>query len=238
MAAIKSLNLFDKIAESRFLEKYVYKPAKENPAKFAGQMALLSALTKDTFGCYYYVTQSLSNEEIPEEKRKFVAAIDLMNGILNVGLQFTLGVWIDKQSGKWFESMIGKKLDVSKTREIANKLEKAISSKHPGEKISCEQIEKYLRTNKLLGLNGAKARWLKVGFSAAVMLICTQIISKRIFTPLLATPLAGWFKEKFLDKGKKPENKTEEKVMKATYKPWLNATAEDKNNADKLDKAA
>ena len=56
----------------------------ENPTDIAKTLALYSTTTKDAVNCYYYTTQSYNNKEIPEDKRKFVAGIDLANGILNV----------------------------------------------------------------------------------------------------------------------------------------------------------
>lgn len=235
------ITVINKITKAPFMEKCFYKPARENPAKFAGQMALLSALTKDAVNCYYYTTQSLNNEKIPEEKRGFVASLDLMNGILNVGLQFTLGKWIEKHSEGWFDKLLGKQLNENKTSEISKKLESIIKSKNPQENISMEQISNYLKDKKVLGA-GAKGKysWLKIGFSALVMLVGTQIICKRIFTPLLATPLAGTFKKKFLDKNKKTEAKPDEKMIEPNYKPWLDKTADNKKglNQDQFTKTA
>lgn len=191
------------ILDSKILNG-LYRSAKENPAKFAARMALTSALTKDAVGCYYYVTQSLSNERIPEDKRNFVAAIDLMNGVLNIGLQFTVGAWLDKKSDVFFDSLVGKKLNEIDTRKIANKLTEIIKTTHPKENMSLSQIEYFLSSKKILGPKGDISKFLKAGFGAAIMLIATQIITKRIFVPFLATPLAGWYKDKYMNK-KKPD---------------------------------
>lgn len=199
------LGLINKMTSSKLFQELLYKPAMENPAKFAGRMALLSALTKDAVNTYYYVTQSLNNDKIPEDKRGFVASLDLMNGILNVGLQFTIGAWLDKKAPDIFNSLIGKRLDKINTRKVAQALEGIIKKTHPNSGIGFEQIEKFLRT-KVLGSGGKATRWLNIGFTAAMMLIATQVISKRIFTPLLATPMAGWYKEHVLDKHKKKKD--------------------------------
>lgn len=206
MTSVKPLPILNKISKSPFLEKHLYKTARENPAKFAGQMALLSALTKDAVNCYYYTTQSLNNEKIPEDKRGFVASLDLMNGILNLALQFTIGKWIEKKSEPWFNKLVGKQLHENKRTEISKKLEETLSKKHPNEKISMEQIGNYLKSKKVLGAGKGKMKWLNIGFNTITMLVATQVICKRVFTPMLATPLAGWFKKKFLDK-KQPAEK-------------------------------
>lgn len=211
MANISSIQraFNNKILDSKILNKFIYKPASEDPARFGARMALASALTKDAVGCYYYVTQSLSNEKIPEDKRNFVAAIDLMNGILNVALQFSVGSWLDKKAPEMFKWFTNKKLDPNKTREIASKLSDTIKKEHSSENISMEQIEQFLRDKKVLGATGKTAKWLGVGFSAAVMLIATQVITKRVIVPFLSTPMAGWFKDNVLDKKEDPKKDKE-----------------------------
>lgn len=227
----RSLNVLNKIAASKFLEKNLYKPAEENPAKFAAKMALWSALTKDALGCYYYVTQSLNNEKIPEEKRDFVAAIDLMNGILNIGLQFTIGKWIDKKSPEWFDKIVGNKLSRTNTRKISKELSGVDEIKKLN--ISLADIEQHLRDKEILGHAGSKSKWLKIGFSAATMLIGTQIVTKRVLVPFLSTPLASWYKEKFMDKKKKPAQKGR------VYYEWKSLNPEqEKEKAAALNKVA
>jgi len=189
----------DKILDSKTLNKFIYAPAKENPAKFAGKMALVSALTKDAVGCYYYVTQSLHNDKIPEEKRNFVASLDLMNGILNVALQFTVGMWIDKKVPEWFDKTVGKSLDTDETVKEAKSISKALEKMHLNEKIEEADIATFLR-EKVLGSSGKATKLLKIGFSAAAVLIATQIITKRVIVPFFSTPLASWYKENYLDK--------------------------------------
>lgn len=198
------LGIINRITSSKIFQECLYKPAIKDAAKFAGRMALLSALTKDTVNCYYYVTQSLNNDKIPEDKRGFVASLDLMNGILNVGLQFTIGAWLDKKAPDFFHSLIGKRLDKLNTEKVAKALEPIINTTHPKEKINCEQIATYLRT-RLLGPGGKATKWLNIGFTATIMLVATQVIVKRIFTPFIATPLAGWYKNHVLDKHKKKD---------------------------------
>lgn len=206
MVSIKPINILNKITNSRFLEKNLYKPATENPAKFAGRMALISALSKDAVGCYYYVTQSLNNERIPEDKRNFVASLDLMNGILNVGLQFTVGSWLDKKAPDWFNKYAEKTLSTDKTRKISKFITDKINLiKKPEAQLNTIDVENFIRNNKILGKSGKIASFLKIGFSAFTMLFATQVVTKRIIVPSLSTPLAGWYKEKFLDKKKKPE---------------------------------
>lgn len=202
----KMMEKLDKFLDSKPLNR-MYKSASENPAKFATEMALVSALTKDAVGCYYYVTQSLHNERIPEDKRNFVASLDLMNGILNIALQLSIGLWIDRNASKWFDKTVGKKLDSVNTRKVASNIKEIIKNNPTAKNLSLEQIEEFLRT-KIMGSKGKAATWLRVGFGAAVMLTATQVITKRVFVPFLSTPLATWFKDNYLGKKKKSSTQT------------------------------
>lgn len=216
---------FNKILDSKLLNT-MYKAAKNNPAKFAGQMALTSALTKDAVGCYYYVTQSLHNEKIPEENRNFVASIDLMNGILNVLLQFTIGSWLDKVSPKFFDNLMDKKLNTTKTRQIAKSLENIINNQD----ITAVKIENFLK-NKMLGSAGKASKWLKIGFNAVSMLVATQIITKRMIVPFLSTPLAGWAEKNIFKKDKKDNSKIDIEPLnnKLSYQDNSSSIAEGTN---------
>lgn len=229
--------VLNKITKSPFLEKHLYKAAKENPAKFVARVAFLSALSKDLLSCYYYTTQSFNNKEIPEERRGFVGYLDLTNGASNIILQFTIARWIEKQTPIWLDKLFGEKLNENKATQIAKNVEDIIKAKKPKENILWEQIRNYLKKKKVLGIKGNKMNLLNMGFSALVMLVATQIICKRIFTPLIATPIAGQLKKRFLDKsGKKTEAKQEgksEEIIEATYKPWLSAAAMGKSGSGK-----
>lgn len=75
----------------------------ERAGDAAATIALMSTTTKDLVNCIYYTKQSLENKKIPEEKRKFVAAIDLANGVLNVTTQLTLGMYIKNKAPAIFD---------------------------------------------------------------------------------------------------------------------------------------
>lgn len=121
--------------------------------------ALVSGISKDAINCIYYVTQSATNEKIPEDKRPFVASLDLSNGLLNVTLQAAIGYYVKKYNGTLFDNYIGKKIKVNKT--IA-----------------------------------------KNGFGVLVTLVATQILTKRVLVPFIATPMASMFKKNFEAKKK------------------------------------
>lgn len=232
MVSLKPLSVINKVANSNVLEKHFYKPATEDAAKYAANMALLSALSKDAVNCYYYYTQSLHNEKIPDDKRGFVASMDLVNGILNVGMQFTIGSWVTKKNDGWFNKIVGKKLNEEKSGEIAKKVSDAIKAKNPAENIGVEQIKNYMRDKKLLnGVKmGGKAEWLKIGFSVITTLFATQVFTKRVLTPLFSPPLATLYKEHVLERNKKPKEEKQDLNMKlATMQPKYD------NKVDKKD---
>lgn len=234
-------NGFNNNVLNRPLMNKIYKYASENPASFVSKTALLSALTKDAIGCAFYYTQAKNNKKMPEEKRNFQAALDLMNGILNIGIQLTIGMWIDKNSQKWFDLLpISKSLQKENTEKLSddmlNKINKKLKqmaekTKSASTDLTFEQVDAHLR-KKLMGAGkeaGEAAKWLKVGYSAAIMLIATQVIIKRMIVPFIATPMAGWVKEKFLDKKTQP-------VHDRIYYDWLAASSARYDN--KMDKTA
>ena len=166
----------------------------ENPTDIAKTLALYSTTTKDAVNCYYYTTQSYNNKEIPEDKRKFVAGIDLANGILNVITQLTLGLVVNKQSDKLFEKIfkggiVAKPENIAKYKQKVNALlQKSTLTKHISS-TEAEIKDAIKKTNKIA----------KGGFGVIAVLIVTQIIAKRMIVPFLSTPLAGFFKN-YLDK--------------------------------------
>lgn len=124
MSPISSITKFlnPDIKAGKFAEKVgnAIKPFQSADKLIAG-IAMASVISKDAFSCYYYVTQSLKNEKIPEEKRKFVAALDLANGILNVGVQTAATFTLATQFDKFFDKFIAKtfKGDLEKVKPTA-----------------------------------------------------------------------------------------------------------------------
>lgn len=153
----------------------------------AVKIATVSNLTKDGVNCIYYVTQSLNNERIPEDKRKFVAGLDLANGILNVTLQAFVGKMMEEYTGIFFDKKVAPKyFNQEKYKEMWKGLEN---------KVKFEEFVSQMERNKGFAKNGLKV------ISA---LVAMQVITKRIIVPLIATPLASVFKKQF-EKGE--ENK-------------------------------
>lgn len=80
--------------------------------KEAAMILVLTNVAKDAFACVFYVYQSITNEKIPEKKRKFVASLDLANGILMVINQYTLGKMLSSDRfGNFIDNVCGKSMN-------------------------------------------------------------------------------------------------------------------------------
>ncbi len=173
--------------------KYLTNP---KAAGAAVLIATISNVTKDGVNCAYYVTQSLHNERIPEDQRKFVAGMDLANGILNVTLQAFAGTAIGKWASRFFDKKIATKhFSEEAIRDMYNKLEN---------KIKPEDFKSFMEKNK---------SFAKAGFSVITALFGMQVIIKRIVVPLIATPMASVFKNK-MEKMEQKKEQIEDKFEK------------------------
>ena len=123
----KAVDFINRNASKAMDTKLAHALMPENPTDLAKTLALISTTTKDGVNCYYYTTQSYNNKRIPEENRKFVAGIDLANGILNVITQFTLGMYVNKKSDKWFDKAMSG--GVIPTEQTINKYKKDTTEK-------------------------------------------------------------------------------------------------------------
>lgn len=155
-----------------------------------------SIIAKDGIGCAMYVTQSMNNKKIPDEKRKFVAALDLTNGLLMIVAQIGMFLAMRKYSGPIFNKIfqksfnpIAKSNTISRMRMWAAKKGETVSKKLGLEKVFDEKVQK-----------GALDVFKFVLDTAAA-----TIVGKRIIVPLIATPFASKV-EKWLDKREKMKN--------------------------------
>ncbi|MBR2386437.1 hypothetical protein IKA92_03990 [bacterium] len=188
---IKAVN---KIANSKLFNKL-------NSPSIAGAasgIALASTMSKDIVATYYYVTQSAKNKKIPPEKRSFVAALDLGNGIMNVIGALAIGLPMKGWMEKLFDSKIEKKYF---STEVAEKTMQKIAE--AGKKIDKEKFMEAFMKRKDLA---------KTGLCVMGTLVGSQIIAKRILTPLIATPMASAFEKLFKKDGGK-ETKEEKIAM-------------------------
>ena len=100
------MSIAGKIITASFKPKWVQKIVRPSTPGAAVAVATVSCVSKDAINCSYYVTQSLKNEKIPENKRKFVAGLDLSNGILNVTVQSALAYGVKKLSDWYTEKKL------------------------------------------------------------------------------------------------------------------------------------
>lgn len=191
--------LLNKILDTK-PAKYLTKP---NVAGAAATIALISTTSKDLVATYYYVTQSLKNEKIPEEKRKFVAALDLSNGILNLIFGITFGKLIEKGAGTYFKNSIEPEYF---SKEAVGKMYEKI-----GKNVDYETFKgRFLRNSG----------YAKTGLAVIATLVGSQILSKRILVPFLATPMASYFKNKMEKKTGEKNTPELEKII-STQMPTI-----------------
>jgi hypothetical protein len=176
----------------------------------AALIATVSNVSKDAVNCAYYTLQSLNNERIPEDQRKFVAALDLSNGIMNVGIQILTAFGLSKWIESIFDNKFAKSKDFSMDREVIK--EKFAKLPEELKKLTTESqfIEDYAK--KMEG----RVKLARTGFTVLAVNVAMQILTKRIITPLFATPMASYFKEGF-------EKAEAEKKAKAEHKVQTNA---------------
>ncbi len=210
------------------LETCLYKPIKwfsgsniaknagnkvyENNRKFIDGLGVASIIAKDGLGCYLYVTQSLNNKDIPDDKRRFVASLDLTNGLLMIALQLAMFFTVSHKvcQAKMFDKFFGKMFD----RPLKKTYQQLVKGKPGYEDINSikftQEFEK-IRNN------------VKDAFGGLTSLAAATIVGKRMLVPFIATPLAGKVEKKMNErearqKGIQPhaakENKKADPPMK------------------------
>ncbi|HNW26603.1 MAG TPA: hypothetical protein PLG15_01280 [Candidatus Gastranaerophilaceae bacterium] len=161
------------------LIKKVTKEYRGNNIKFIAGLGIFSIILKDGLGCYLYVKQSLANKKIPEDKRKFVAALDLTNGGLMISSQILafLTVSNEKVQEKLFGKLFGKTFD-----NLAKKFYVKINAvKNDTTKMTLQEFEECFKKFK----GGTKNI-----FAFLTSLVAATILAKRVIVPFIATPLA------------------------------------------------
>ena len=181
---------FKSIGNKEFILKQAAKLGDEKKfSKYVTNFGIASICLKDGLGCYYYVTQSLKNDRIPEEKRKFVAALDLANGILMIATQLTLGLAITSDKCQnWLKDKFFK--NILDEKEI-NKFFKEIKKVTGFEKLTETPFNK--------SMEGVSKHCLG-GLKVLTALGASTIVAKRMIVPFISTPIASWYKEKYMDK--------------------------------------
>ena len=177
---------------------------KKDPEKAIAYSTIASVVGKDGIGCYMYVKQSLNNEKIPEDKRKFVAALDLTNGVLMIAAQLALFFGIRKLNEPLFNKIFNKTFDkagqVFKT--IATQIRK--QQREAGETVS-RKLTLKKEYNKI------RKDCLDT-FKFVTELAAATIVAKRVIVPFIATPLAQKVENKMgakIESKNKANNKSE-----------------------------
>lgn len=206
----KAGTVFNKVAKSNFMTKRLDKGVSD-PARFAAAMLVTSIVSKDLIGCVLYTTQSWNNKKIPEDKRKFVAAVDLMNGIVMVGGQFLIGKIIDAKFTPWLTSKFtGTIKDKFTDKEVSVDSNKVFHTDKIRQLVVDTAKEKNINVKNIEEVVSKVAKKCKSpfvnGFGILVAAIATTALTKRTLAPLISTPMAGWLNDKFLNKKKNPDN--------------------------------
>lgn len=201
------MNVIKWFSERGFVDKagqHVF----NNNRKYIDGLGVASIIAKDGLGCYLYVTQSLNNKDIPDDKRKFVASLDLTNGLLMILLQIGMFFTVSHKvcQTKMFDKLFGKMFD----RPI-RKTYQALVKNQPG----YEDL-KGLDFNPKFEEIRAK---VKDAFGGLTSLAAATIVGKRMLVPFIATPLAGKVEKKMnereaLKNGNAPVNNGFEPSMK------------------------
>ena len=151
----------------------------QDKTKFITGLGVASIVLKDGVGCYMYVTQSLHNKDIPEDKRKFVAALDLANGGLMILMQLLMFFTIsNKKVQKYlFDNICGKYFN-----RAASKGYQAI--------LKNTDLLKDMKGSDFHRVLGGIKKDAKDAFANITALFAATIIGKRVIVPFIATPLA------------------------------------------------
>lgn len=153
---------------------------KRDPEKALALATVGSIIAKDGIGCAMYVTQSLNNKKIPDEKRKFVAALDLTNGVLMIAAQIAMFFAMRKYSGPIFEKLFQKSFNTANKLDTISRIRMKMAK-------SGEEVAKKLKLAK--EYEAVKKSALDV-FKFVLDISAATIIGKRVIVPLVATPLA------------------------------------------------
>lgn len=186
------------VANSKLMNN-VCKNYQNDNLKYIAALGITSIVLKDGFGCYLYVKQSLNNKKIPDDKRKFVAAMDLVNGGLMILSQLIMFKTISnkKVQDKMFKGLFGKLFNEKAKEACMNALKQKGKIKNFTPKDFSTAFDKFHNN-------------IKGTFGLLTTLVASTILAKRVIVPFIATPLAE--KAKGLlgsdDKTKTPEKDT------------------------------
>jgi hypothetical protein len=181
--------------------RWIDKAFQKNPEKALAYTTVASIVIKDGIGCYKYVTQSRNNKEIPKERRNFVAALDLTNGVLMILAQIGMFALMRKYSeplfDKLFKNSFGDKALVFLGEKV--RMLQKLAGDNASRKIEIAKEVKDIRKDGL------------EAFKYIAELSAATILGKRVIVPFIATPLANIVKGRMEEKDNLKEANAVEK---------------------------
>ena len=163
-------------ANSKLMER-VCKRYKANDGNYIAAFSVGALIAKDAYNCGIYVAKNERNKSIPDDKRRYISLFDITNFLLITGVQLLTYATISKKAtqAKIFDKVLGKYFNAEKMSSLEQKLQKKFPKMSSDE--IAENINKY-KDNVALS------------FEHLFSLVTTVILAKRVFVPLLATPMA------------------------------------------------
>lgn len=184
------------LSDRKWMGKVCDSFQKSNPkfGKNIAAWAVGSMIAKDGIGCYLYVKQSLNNKDIPDDKRKFVAALDLANGGLMMLAQLIAFKTVsnEKIQEKIFNRIFGKRFDAAAKKGYETMITHKSQFKNITGKQFTMAFDKFHKN-------------VKGTFGFFLTLVSSTILAKRVLVPFISTPLAE-STAKILGKNGKKEN--------------------------------
>ncbi len=127
----------------------------------------------------------MHNKEIPDDKRNFVTALDLTNGLLMIAFQ--LGMFFTVQNkvcqSKMFNAAFGKLFNRPLKKAYQSIVKNSSQFKDMNDIKFSQKFEK-IRSD------------VKDAFGGLVSLVAASIVGKRVIVPFIATPLADGVEKK------------------------------------------
>jgi len=177
-------NLMGKVSKKAPIEK-LCKKFRENPADALALTTVLSIIAKDGVGCCMYTGQSLTNKNIPEKRRVFVASVDLTNGVLMILAQIGMFFAMRKFSKPIFDKVFQKSFNAEAQKEV-------ITRTRMQQRSDGDIISRKLDITKMLNKIGKENLDL---FKFILDIGAATIVGKRIIVPFVATPFANAIQE-------------------------------------------
>ena len=157
----------------------VCKNYRADNVKYITALGITSIILKDGLGCYMYVKQSLNNKKIPSDKRNFVAALDMTNGGLMIGMQLLM--FKTFSNDKFQEKLFGKFFDKYFDRPARKGYQALLGCQEKFSKLTGKEFNTTFESFK---------KSTKGTFGAITSLVAAVVIAKRVIVPFIATPLA------------------------------------------------